>query len=798
KWGPLEKLNDNINTKFWESHASLSDDGQYLYFTSNRTGGYGGLDIYKSKRGLKGDWGPAVNLGPVINSPSNEETPFLSNEGYTLFFSSQGHQTMGGYDVFLSHLKSDGNWSKPVNMGSPLNTTNDNLFYNPMGVNSFGYMACYIEDNTNGMLDIYEIEVYNDLIPRTFQIKGQLSANETDSKFYRKVSVTLIDANTGEIKEKTRAEEDGSFDLSATQGDYILLIEGSEIEPYRKELTISVNHPEALLALPAISLEKSSVTTAPVAMNIKPGLEVKSDFYAVNDSGAVPIELIVPKGSDLEVIVRVNDSLVLTESIESVRKRFTYFYRPKPGENILKFTATDENGETSTAMVNVTYYPPLLVENQDKPEEIDAGGSVYVKSFDAISDGALQHYLSRINRNDFESFSALYSHLIEVSSQEGFSADDVNHLYAIYFSQKDKDLFNEAFRDVYPEQDSNWNVLLDSSAIPLIYIRTLLDENLISQIRMRESLLGLIYSELEDGNKLYSYLRGFHKDTAHSVESPDISEPEQAWELFSGDLGDVEAGNLLQIASTTEDLDFLFQNILIASSNGLKEYLGELQFEAVSIENSVDLLNHLFALASTEDYTYTELIEALEKASLNRDYYLDSFNELLTNTAAGTLKSQLLLLNLDENQIHTFEQLLEYLVDQSRHKNYSREELYNLLLDLTGITDVREFYEKLISYNFESINKALTDTSLKFFSNPYELLQYLLVATQDYDFTESDINNLLIRMILERGLSDRVITEYESNGGSIWKNKKFLTTIVLVNIVILILIILVTLRRKKQ
>ncbi|MBA7702339.1 hypothetical protein ES703_111103 [subsurface metagenome] len=85
-WGRLIKLNFNINTKFWESHATPSPDGQYLYFTSNRTGGYGGLDIYKSKKGAKGEWGSAVNLGPVINSPYNEDTPFLSNEGYTIFF----------------------------------------------------------------------------------------------------------------------------------------------------------------------------------------------------------------------------------------------------------------------------------------------------------------------------------------------------------------------------------------------------------------------------------------------------------------------------------------------------------------------------------------------------------------------------------------------------------------------------------------------------------------------------------------------------------------------------------------
>ncbi|MBA7566120.1 hypothetical protein ES708_07807 [subsurface metagenome] len=89
-WGKTVKLNKNINTKYWESHACVSPDGKTLYFASNRKGGYGGLDIYKSGRNdPSGEWGSAVNLGPEINSQFNEDTPFLTSNGNTLFFSSQ-------------------------------------------------------------------------------------------------------------------------------------------------------------------------------------------------------------------------------------------------------------------------------------------------------------------------------------------------------------------------------------------------------------------------------------------------------------------------------------------------------------------------------------------------------------------------------------------------------------------------------------------------------------------------------------------------------------------------------------
>ncbi len=106
-WSKINKLNKNINTKYWESHGFISDDGNQLIFASDRPGGFGGLDLYKSYK-TNGDWGPAVNLGPEINTQFNEDRPFLINSGKTLFFSSQGHENMGGYDIFRSDLQPNG------------------------------------------------------------------------------------------------------------------------------------------------------------------------------------------------------------------------------------------------------------------------------------------------------------------------------------------------------------------------------------------------------------------------------------------------------------------------------------------------------------------------------------------------------------------------------------------------------------------------------------------------------------------------------------------------------------------
>lgn len=162
KWLPVKKLNPNINTEAYETHAALSPDGKQLYFASNRAGGFGGLDIWVSTRTSGDNWGPARNLGPTINTPFNENTPFNSSDGTTLYFSSEGHNNMGGYDIFVSQLSGKGEWSQPVNLGYPLNTTDDDLFFHPINDGSTALISRFDADSY-GETDIFEVELF---IPR--------------------------------------------------------------------------------------------------------------------------------------------------------------------------------------------------------------------------------------------------------------------------------------------------------------------------------------------------------------------------------------------------------------------------------------------------------------------------------------------------------------------------------------------------------------------------------------------------------------------------------------------------------
>lgn len=148
RWTKTMKLNKNINTKYWESHGYLSEDGNQILFASDRPGGFGGLDLYVSKK-VNGEWGPVDNLGPEINTQFNEDRPFLINNGKTLFFISQGHENIGGYDVFKSELQSNALWSEPENLGYPLNTPDDDIFFMPIEGGKSGYYSRFKE--TGGM-----------------------------------------------------------------------------------------------------------------------------------------------------------------------------------------------------------------------------------------------------------------------------------------------------------------------------------------------------------------------------------------------------------------------------------------------------------------------------------------------------------------------------------------------------------------------------------------------------------------------------------------------------------------------
>ena len=174
-WTPIKKLNRNINTKFYESHAAISSDSKKLYFASNREGGNGGLDLYVSEKDALGDWGVAINLGTAINTDYNEDTPFITLNDSLLYFSSEGHSSMGGYDIFRSQ-RSGKTWKSPENIGSPVNSTDDDRFFQPINNGRNGYYAM-ISDYKDK--DIFYFTFESTALNRIFEIKGKYSLRDT-------------------------------------------------------------------------------------------------------------------------------------------------------------------------------------------------------------------------------------------------------------------------------------------------------------------------------------------------------------------------------------------------------------------------------------------------------------------------------------------------------------------------------------------------------------------------------------------------------------------------------------------
>lgn len=179
-WSDPQSLGANVNrSDSWESQPSLSSDGRLLFFASDRPGGYGGSDIWYTERASDGTWRKAVNLGPTINTDTNERSPFLHTDSKTLYFSSSGHKGLGGMDVFYSKLNDKKIWQTPVNIGYPINSENDEVDF---FVSLNGETAYFSSNNIdNKDWNIYQFPLYEEARPKNMIIvKGEVKSDDGD------------------------------------------------------------------------------------------------------------------------------------------------------------------------------------------------------------------------------------------------------------------------------------------------------------------------------------------------------------------------------------------------------------------------------------------------------------------------------------------------------------------------------------------------------------------------------------------------------------------------------------------
>ncbi|MCD6565088.1 MAG: PD40 domain-containing protein [Bacteroidales bacterium] len=369
-WSSVEKLNENINDKYWESHACVTKDENTMYFTSNREKGtfFGGLDIYKSVKDSIGEWGPAVNLGPNINTEYNEETPFITEDGQTLFFSSYGHFNTGGYDILYSTKLDSGEWSKPLNMGYPINTPDDDLFYAPLGNGDFAYYSQYSNEGM-GERDIFLLEIFSEEHPRKFMLSGIVSIKDIRWKIDETFRVYVIGYPAGDTIAVIKPNlETGEYYVEVIAGDYELIFSGTNLEKTSELISMSANQENDSIQIPSVEL---------IPLDIIADFEIPDTSFAVTDNQPLILELETENNSRLIVQYFQDSLLQKVDTFYIIDTLFAYQAIPLEGDNKLKFTLTDQFGNETTKETEISFNPPvekpvaeLVLQNQkEEPSE---------------------------------------------------------------------------------------------------------------------------------------------------------------------------------------------------------------------------------------------------------------------------------------------------------------------------------------------------------------------------------------------------------------------------------------------
>ncbi len=248
-WGAPRNMGRTINSNGWESQPCMSADGMTLYFTSNRKGGFGGKDIWYTRL-QDGMWSEPINLGPNINTPGNEESPFIHPDNQTLYFSSDHHVGMGDYDYFIARKKSNGEWDMPVNFGYPVNSVGFEL---GIYVTTDGEYAYFASDRFEGYggLDIYRFKLNEKLKPKPVTyVKGKVISAKTKKNI--KANIELIDLESNETIALTNSDEINGeylvclpagkmYALNVSKKNYLFHSENFSLIDYKSEKPFKIN-----------------------------------------------------------------------------------------------------------------------------------------------------------------------------------------------------------------------------------------------------------------------------------------------------------------------------------------------------------------------------------------------------------------------------------------------------------------------------------------------------------------------------------------------------------------------------
>jgi tetratricopeptide (TPR) repeat protein len=368
KWGPIKKLNANINTKFFESHASISSDGKKLYFTSNREDGQN-LDIYVAEKEGTGDWGIPKKLSDAVNTSFNEDTPFITKDDTVLFFSSEGHNSMGGYDIFRSGFR-NGNWSTPSNIGAPVNTTDDDKFFSPV---NDGLNAYYSMPTDYKKREIFYLGLGVSAIDIFFDIKGSVSLNDTTQKPDESNKIFLTDLTKGDtLSTGFPTKDSGYYRFTVKPGSYKLIYTGINYITRYVDTTLTEDIPTQEIKIDVmlekipepITYEKMDLNKIPVITNLDTSILVRNlKVNDVSDANVTDADILyytvqvmaLHKPVDISYFKYITDMKVMYNDADK-------FYRYTTG----KFTTRDEAAAHRAELIKKGYPEEIFIKKVSK------------------------------------------------------------------------------------------------------------------------------------------------------------------------------------------------------------------------------------------------------------------------------------------------------------------------------------------------------------------------------------------------------------------------------------------------
>jgi tetratricopeptide (TPR) repeat protein len=711
-WLPAVKLGENISTKYWESHASFSKDGQALYFTSNRKGTLGGLDIYVSERQSNGTWGVPVNLGPTINSPYNEESPSISQDGQTLYFSSYGHYNMGGYDIFYTKKDIDGSWGIPVNIGYPINTTDNDLYFQPIKNGDAAYYSIYSPRGI-GQHDIYFMNIYSVNNPRVYSVTGKLHT-EDGSLDSTKMAIYVIDADSGDTLVFTKPGQDGSFGFALKQGIYELHFKGEGYEALIKPLSITSESNKEGIQL-ADDIELDLVVKPTVIFEGEDSqIQLKETLYEGVAGETISVDVRAPKGSILVVRTYQDSMLVGTETIELEKRRTDLEIVPLPGTSVVEIEMIDEDGNIHRNSFTVIGAVP---ETKDAEESLgedeqtmtpqdpvhDNPAGLLLLQLKDNSDGNLQQHLAGIvpEKENIGSERELMEYIYDQADVQDYNREDVDILLAGTVSDGDAKLLQEKLIDHSDGALKEYLQQLDLEAEGIHTAEDLMKH--LEKVADQEGFtMGEIRSALfisldggkpgEDVEELVSQLSIEAEGALRAelekldLEKEGITSKKELFEHLYVKADSIgysknEVDAMLSDVLTHGDAELLRQQLIENSDGALKEYLQQLDLEKEGITNAGELLRHLEEVAEEEGFGMEDVRRAMLD-SLDHPLEVDRIVGDLLSTTDGDLLEILEQLDLRKEGIYTLEELIEALSRKLAEKGYGSQEIEQILSGL--------------------------------------------------------------------------------------------------------------------